>query len=76
MQCRVLLKKNCAYSHLYLQKSVGSVGKVGFSKAMSNGWIALDKTHPEGPRVVRKVDVITDEVKELLAEIEQGMQGF
>lgn len=51
---------------------VGASGKVGFSKAMSNGWIALDKAHPEGPRVLRKVEKIDDEVKTMLNAIGQG----
>lgn len=51
---------------------MGTIGKVGFSKAMSNGWITLDKGRPEGPMVVRKVDSIKDEVKDLLAEIATG----
>ncbi|XP_022658103.1 phenylalanine--tRNA ligase alpha subunit-like [Varroa destructor] len=55
-----------------LMKSVGVVGKVGFSKAMSHGWIALDKTHPEGPRIIRKVDFIKDEVKDWLAQVANG----
>ena len=30
-------------------------GKVGFSKAMSNKWIRLDKGHEGGPRVFKTV---------------------
>ncbi|XP_003744769.1 phenylalanine--tRNA ligase alpha subunit [Galendromus occidentalis] len=55
-----------------LMKLVGASGKVGFSKAMSNGWITLDKSHPEGPRISRKVDKIQDEVKSILNTIHQG----
>lgn len=54
---------------------MGVVGKVGFSKAMSHGWIALDKTHPEGPRIIRKVDFIKDEVKDWLAQVANGMKS-
>jgi len=32
-----------------------SFGKVGFSKAMSNKWVKVDKTHEGGPRVFRAV---------------------
>ena len=31
------------------------MGKVGFSKAMSLGWIGVDKKDEGGPRVSRKV---------------------
>ena len=37
-----------------LQK-IGSNAKVGFSKAMSNGWIRRDKTAEGGARVYREV---------------------
>ncbi|KAK1878298.1 Phenylalanine--tRNA ligase alpha subunit [Dissostichus eleginoides] len=30
-----------------------SFGKIGFSKAMSNKWIKVDKTHEGGPRIFR-----------------------
>jgi hypothetical protein len=40
----------------------GSAGKVGFSKAMSAGWILLDKS-AGAPTVTRKVDCITDTIK-------------
>lgn len=32
-----------------------SFGKIGFSKAMSNKWIRLDKAHESGPRIFRNV---------------------
>ena len=38
-------------------------GKVGFSKAMSAGWIVLDKTPGSAPTVNRKVDTIADTIK-------------
>lgn len=34
-----------------------SFGKIGFSKAMSNKWIRLDKGHQGGPRIFRNVCV-------------------
>ena len=37
------------------RQKIGSNAKVGFSKAMSNGWIRLDKTAEGGARVYRKV---------------------
>ncbi|UYV66990.1 FARSA [Cordylochernes scorpioides] len=37
--------------------------KVGFSKAMSFGWISIDKSGPNGPRVMRKVESIEDKVQ-------------
>lgn len=40
-------------------------GKVGFSKAMSLGWIQIDKTAKGGPRVMKKVETIEDGVKEI-----------
>ena len=49
--CRLITIINC---YLVLQK-IGSNAKVGFSKAMSNGWLKLDKTAEGGARVYRKV---------------------
>lgn len=40
--------------------------KIGFSKAMSKGWIAIDK---EANKVHKKVDSIVDKVKEDLIEL-------
>lgn len=34
-----------------------SFGKIGFSKAMSNKWIRLDKAHEGSPRIFRSVCV-------------------
>jgi phenylalanyl-tRNA synthetase alpha chain len=45
-----------------------NVGKVGFSKAMSNKWINIDKNNGK-PIVKRKVDKIEDEVQVLLNKI-------
>lgn len=44
-----------------LMEKCGQMGKVGFSKAMSNGWIVIDKT--DGGKVKRKVDSIDDFVR-------------
>lgn len=40
--------------------------KIGFSKAMSKGWIAIDK---ESNKVQKKVDSVVDKVKEDLIEL-------
>ncbi|XP_028909046.1 phenylalanine--tRNA ligase alpha subunit [Ornithorhynchus anatinus] len=47
-------------------------GKVGFSKAMSNKWIRVDKTAPGGPRIFRTVETVEDTVKEKLQLAHQG----
>ncbi|XP_078540901.1 phenylalanine--tRNA ligase alpha subunit isoform X1 [Lissotriton helveticus] len=47
-------------------------GKVGFSKAMSNKWIRLDKNAAGGPRIFRAVDSVDDSVKEKLLLVLQG----
>ncbi|KAL4657968.1 phenylalanine-tRNA ligase alpha subunit [Arapaima gigas] len=47
-------------------------GKVGFSKAMSNKWIRLDKGHQGGPRVFRTVENIEDLVQQKLVLVQQG----
>ncbi|KAG7459341.1 hypothetical protein MATL_G00209600 [Megalops atlanticus] len=49
-----------------------SSGKVGFSKAMSNKWIRLDKSHEGGPRVFRMVESVEDTVREKLLLVKQG----
>jgi len=51
-----------------LMKAAGSIGKVGFSKAMSAGWIELDKSGGK-PIIKRKVDSIEDTIKENLVKI-------
>ena len=53
----------CPGNFIYL--SPGPAGKVGFSKAMSAGWITLDKT-AKPPLVKRKVDSIEDNVQVLM----------
>jgi len=56
-----------------LMASCGAWGKIGFSKAMSNGWILIQKTKPQGaPIVKRKVDSISDHVKDHLELIKSG----
>ncbi|XP_023164269.2 phenylalanine--tRNA ligase alpha subunit [Drosophila hydei] len=49
----------------------GANAKVGFSKAMSQGWILLDKS-VSPPLVRRKVDQIIDNVKEQLVLVASG----
>uniref|UniRef100_A0A2K5F3Z0 Phenylalanine--tRNA ligase alpha subunit n=1 Tax=Aotus nancymaae TaxID=37293 RepID=A0A2K5F3Z0_AOTNA len=47
-------------------------GKVGFSKAMSNKWIRVDKSMADGPRVFRVVDSMEDEVQRRLQMVQRG----
>uniref|UniRef100_A0A665W1J9 phenylalanine--tRNA ligase n=1 Tax=Echeneis naucrates TaxID=173247 RepID=A0A665W1J9_ECHNA len=49
-----------------------SFGKIGFSKAMSNKWIRLDKAHEGGPRIFRTVESIEDQVREKLLLLQKG----
>jgi len=51
--------------------AAGSAGKVGFSKAMSAGWITLDKA-AKPPLVKRKVSAIEDAVQVHLSAILAG----
>ena len=44
--------------------------KIGFSKAMTLGWIKIDKKNENGPTVFRKADDIEDVVKNNLVSIE------
>lgn len=46
-----------------------NVGKLGFAKAMSNGWIVLDKSGGK-PIVKRKVDAIEDQVQAMVKAIQ------
>ena len=46
------------------------VGKLGFNKAMSHGWITIDKSSGK-PLVRKKVNKIDDEVQHLLERIKQ-----
>lgn len=54
-----------------LMSAGGPNAKVGFSKAMSQGWILLDKS-VNPPVVRRKVDQIVDNVKEQLVLLASG----
>ncbi|BFG00878.1 phenylalanine--tRNA ligase alpha subunit [Drosophila madeirensis] len=54
-----------------LQVSGNPNAKVGFSKAMANGWILVDKSE-KPPLVKRKVPTIVDTVMELLNQVAQG----
>ncbi|XP_067829150.1 phenylalanine--tRNA ligase alpha subunit [Heptranchias perlo] len=47
-------------------------GKVGFSKAMSNKWIRIDKKAEGGPRIYKAADCIEDSVKTKLLLVQQG----
>ncbi|XP_030591414.1 phenylalanine--tRNA ligase alpha subunit [Archocentrus centrarchus] len=47
-------------------------GKIGFSKAMSNKWIRVDKAHEGGPRIFRTVDSIEDQVREKLLLVQKS----
>ncbi|KAF7199147.1 phenylalanyl-tRNA synthetase alpha subunit, partial [Nothobranchius furzeri] len=49
-----------------------SFGKIGFSKAMSNKWIRLDKSTEGGPRIFRTVESIQDQVRETLLLVQRG----
>ena len=54
-----------------LATSLGPAAKVGFSKAMSLGWLAIDKSGG-APKIVRKVASIEDEVQKQLVHVAQG----
>ena len=58
-----------------LMTNVGAaIGKIGFSKALQQGWILIDKA--DGGLVKRKVESITDAVKSDLSVLSQGnLQG-
>ncbi|KAL7988343.1 hypothetical protein Chor_007262 [Crotalus horridus] len=47
-------------------------GKVGFSKAMSNKWIRLDKSSENGPRIFQAVESVQDTVREKLLQVQKG----
>uniref|UniRef100_A0A3B4XU04 phenylalanine--tRNA ligase n=1 Tax=Seriola lalandi dorsalis TaxID=1841481 RepID=A0A3B4XU04_SERLL len=49
-----------------------SFGKIGFSKAMSNKWIRVDKAHEGGPRIFRTVESIEDQVRQKLLLVQKG----
>lgn len=54
-----------------LMNLCGPWAKFGFSKAMSAGWIKIDKSKG-APRVLRKVDSITDNIVTNLSLIKEG----
>ena len=51
---------------------MGKNAKIGFSNAMSQGWIKIDKQATGGPRIFKKVDSIVDHVQEDLLRIKAG----
>lgn len=53
-----------------LMSKCGPIGKIGFSKAMSNGWILIDKS--DGGLVKRKVESIQDVVQSNLKQLQAG----
>ena len=59
---------------LYISFFPGPAGKVGFSKAMSAGWITLDKT-AKPPLVKRKVDSIEDKVQVMISALVNFVQS-
>ncbi|XP_077980941.1 phenylalanine--tRNA ligase alpha subunit-like [Glandiceps talaboti] len=54
-----------------LMKSIPNA-KIGFSKAMSAGWLEVNKKSQDGPRVFRKTDNIVDKVQEQLKLLSIG----
>lgn len=51
---------------------LGKNAKIGFSKAMSEGWLRIDKSAVGGPTIYRKVNSINDDVQKNLKIIESG----
>merc|ERR1712183_246370 len=51
---------------------LGKNANLGFSKAMAEGWLVLDKNAEGGPRVMRKVDTIVDNVQNILKSVQRG----
>jgi len=43
--------------------------KLGFSKAMANGWVSLDKKHADGPKIMKKVPTVADDVQIILKKL-------
>ena len=65
------LPSNGGLPQAELMKKVGTaIGKVGFSKAMSSGWILMDKK--DNNLVKRKVEKIEDTVQAKLKSINVG----
>jgi len=52
--------------------SLGKNAKIGFSKAMSEGWLRIDKSASGGPTIYRKVNTINDDVQKNLKIIASG----
>ncbi|XP_020915767.1 phenylalanine--tRNA ligase alpha subunit-like, partial [Exaiptasia diaphana] len=50
-------------------KNLGPNASIGFSKAMSSGWLRIDKSAEGGPRVYKKVESIEDSVQQSLIKI-------
>lgn len=55
-----------------VMKSVPNA-KVGFSKAMSAGWLRVDKSVGGDPRLFRKVESVVDNVQESLRQLGRGL---
>lgn len=56
-----------------LQKSpLGKNAKLGFSKAMQQGWLGIEKNSEGGPRIFRKTDKVDDNVQNLLKAVQAG----
>ncbi|XP_040096761.1 phenylalanine--tRNA ligase alpha subunit isoform X1 [Oryx dammah] len=51
-------------------------GKVGFSKAMSNKWIRVDKSAADGPRVFRVVSPCWRAMGQVVGQVGRGPQGL
>ena len=52
------------------QKLCPNSAKIGFGKAIANGWIELDKKSENGPKILQIVASINDEVQTLLKKIQ------
>ncbi|CAL8135094.1 unnamed protein product [Orchesella dallaii] len=55
-------------SQSYLMKAVGSIGKIGMSKAIQNGWIKIVKEEG-GTKVVKIVDSVDDSIRNKLKDV-------
>jgi len=51
---------------------LGKNAKIGFSKAMSEGWLKIDKAAEGGATIFRKVDTIEDHVQQNLQSLQNG----
>jgi len=51
---------------------LGKNAKIGFSKAMSEGWLTMDKAAEGGPRILRKVSQIVDNTQNILKSFQSG----